>query len=255
MNYLPEPTSVKGVRSFIGMVNFPHDFLKGLSSHMIPLTALTKKRSASEPFKINCQGQAAFAHIKGLMAKSSQTVIMNEEDPLILYTDASTKAIGGVLMQLQNGIVKPVIFASHILSDQATRWRIIEQELYAFVHCVKQLGPYLLGKFEQTIRTCNICLTHRFLNWCVVDSCYRSTDSSSSIFLDGDQNIIADGLTRVNTLIYNDVDKSKRHLYQNDSISRISRLGGEGIEENKFPGVVNEGRIWWRGRLGRVWNH
>ena len=56
----------------------------------------------------------------------------------------------------------------------------------------------------------------------------------------GDQNIVADGLTGVNTLIFNDVDKSKRYLYQNDSISRIFRLGGEGIEESKIPGVVNE---------------
>ncbi len=43
INDLPEPTSVKGVRSFIGMANYFRDFVKGLSSHMIPLTALTKK--------------------------------------------------------------------------------------------------------------------------------------------------------------------------------------------------------------------
>ena len=28
--------------------------------------------------------------------------------------------------------------------------------------------------------------------------------------------------------------------YQNDSFLRIFRLGGEGIEETEFPGVVNE---------------
>jgi hypothetical protein len=117
INDLPEPTSVKGVRRFIGTVNYFRDFVKGLSSHMIPLTALTKKKSASEPFSMTEEGRAVFAHIKGLLAKSSQVVIMNEEDPLFLYTDASTKSIGGVLMQLQNGIEKPVIFVSHILSD------------------------------------------------------------------------------------------------------------------------------------------
>ena len=36
------------------------------------------------------------------------------------------------------------------------------------------------------------------------------------------------------------LDKSKRHLYQNYSNSRIFRLGGEGIEETEFPAVVNE---------------
>ena len=46
------------------------------------------------------EGRAAFAHIKDLLSQSSQLVIMNEEDPLILYTDASTKAIGGVHHQV-----------------------------------------------------------------------------------------------------------------------------------------------------------
>ena len=36
------------------------------------------------------------------------------------------------------------------------------------------------------------------------------------------------------------MDKSKQHLYQNDSVSRIFQLGGEGIEETEIPGVVNE---------------
>jgi len=39
------------------------------------------------------------------------------ESALILYTDASTRAIGGVLMQIQDGIEKPVIFDSHVLSN------------------------------------------------------------------------------------------------------------------------------------------
>ena len=76
-----------------------------------------------------------------VLANNSQLVIIT--DPLILYTDASIVSIDGVLMQEQNGIGKPIIFISHILSDQATRW---ELELYAFVYCVKQLTPYLIGK-------------------------------------------------------------------------------------------------------------
>ena len=48
---------------------------------------------------------------------------------------ASTKAIVGCTNAA--GIEKPVIFVSDILSDQATRWGIMELELYAFVYCVK----------------------------------------------------------------------------------------------------------------------
>ena len=54
--------SVKGVRSFIGMANYFRDFVKGLSSHMIPLTAFTKKRSTSEPFKMTQEGRCFRAY-------------------------------------------------------------------------------------------------------------------------------------------------------------------------------------------------
>ena len=57
------------------MANYFCDFVNSLSSHMIPLAALTKKRSTSEPFKMT-QDRASFFHIKGLLAKSSQLDIM-----------------------------------------------------------------------------------------------------------------------------------------------------------------------------------
>ena len=65
---------------------------------------------------------------------------MNETNPLILYTNAITVSIGGVLMQEKNRVQKPIIF----LSDQATRWGIMELEFYAFVYCIKQLTTYLI---------------------------------------------------------------------------------------------------------------
>ena len=46
INDLSKPTSVKAVRSFIGMANYFREFVKGQSSHMIPLTVLTKKQGA-----------------------------------------------------------------------------------------------------------------------------------------------------------------------------------------------------------------
>ena len=134
---LTEPTSVKGVRSFIEMVNYFQDFIQGLSYHMTPINSVNRKKSASEPFRMSQEGRKAFF----LLSQSSQLVIMKEEDPLILYTDASTKAIGSVLMQVQNGIENPVVFVSHALSDQDTRCGIMDLELNNFVYCVKNPTP------------------------------------------------------------------------------------------------------------------
>jgi len=64
---------------------------------------------------------------------------------LWFYTDASTMSVGGVLVQEQNAIEKPIILISHILSDQATRWGIMELELYALLFCVLCDATYCLS--------------------------------------------------------------------------------------------------------------
>ena len=63
---------------------------------------------------------------KDQVAHHTIRVLINAADHLILYTDASTKAIGGVLMQVQGGKEKPCS---------------MELELFAFVFCV---GIFLL---------------------------------------------------------------------------------------------------------------
>ena len=66
------------------------------------------------------EARDAFFRVKDLFVYSAPLIIMKEQDPQLLHTDASTKTIGGVLMQVHNGVEKPVIFISHILWDQAT---------------------------------------------------------------------------------------------------------------------------------------
>ena len=68
---------------------------------MIPLTALTKKKQlwiSSGCLRRVSQLVPRKVLVKDLLSQSSQLVIMNDEDALILYTDSSTKAIGGVLI-------------------------------------------------------------------------------------------------------------------------------------------------------------
>ena len=132
--------------SFLGMVNYFRDSINGLSGHLIPLTALTKKRYSYDEFIFTDSARISFEKIKDLLVQRTKLTIMNEQDPLVLYTDASTKAIAGVLVQIQDGMEKPCLFVSHALLEQASRWRIMELELYAFVYCVKLLSPYLMGE-------------------------------------------------------------------------------------------------------------
>ena len=83
-------------------------------------------------------------------------------------------------MQEQNVIEKPIIFISYILSGQATRWGIMELELYAFVICVKQLSPYLMGKLFTVMKVHkNIVSREFFDSWSIGEYYFQSSDFSS----------------------------------------------------------------------------
>jgi hypothetical protein len=86
----PEPTSVKAVRSFIGMVNYFRDHIPMLSTLLIPLFVMFKKRSIFDEFKLTDAARVAFHTVKELLQDYVELVLMTEKDPLILYTDAST---------------------------------------------------------------------------------------------------------------------------------------------------------------------
>jgi len=87
---LPEPTSVKSVKSFVGMANY---FRSGLSTYIMSITMLTKKRYTSEAFELTEAARNEFYLVKDLLVKSAQRANMNPDDPLILYTDASMKQL------------------------------------------------------------------------------------------------------------------------------------------------------------------
>jgi RNase H-like domain found in reverse transcriptase len=173
----------------------------------------------------------AFNAIKEELLRASTLVIMNEVDPLILYTDASTKAVGGVLMQVQIGKEMPCVFISHVLSEQATRWGIMELELYALVHCVKQLAPYLLGRpftvktdYKNLLYLSNSTIP-KLVRWRVILSEYQFVISH----IPSTENVVADGLTRVFRTQFYDLSKEAQQCVKDDTIPRIFRLEGEGV--------------------------
>ena len=136
------------------------------------------------------------------------------------------KAVGGVLMQAQDGREQPCVFVSHTLSEQASRWGIMELELYAFVFCVKQLAPYLLG-CRFTVRTDHKNLV--YLSNSTIPKLVRCRVLLSEFqyqveHIPGRCILVADGLTRVSRLEYEKIKLAGRYLYRDDTICRIFRL-------------------------------
>jgi queuine/archaeosine tRNA-ribosyltransferase len=70
-------------------------------------------------------------------------------------TDASVKAIGGVLMQNdKDGRINIVSTASHILTPAEQRYTMCEQELMAIVYALRKFRVYIYGH-KVTLNTDN----------------------------------------------------------------------------------------------------
>lgn len=138
---LPAPSSVKEVRSFLGMCSYYRRFIPQFLEIAIPLIHLTKKYAK---FKWTDESQKTFDHLKQNLTCVPLLGYPDTGKPYVLYTDASDKAIGACLVQelehndqIGPGVKneKPIYFLSH----KST----VEKEAFAIHYAIQKLDHYL----------------------------------------------------------------------------------------------------------------
>ena len=97
------PTTVKGCRSFAGMVNFLIIFCQDLQKLLKPIYDLARK---DRPFKLGHEQQTAFDEIKSRLQKPAVLHLPDSKGRFHLYSDTSKYATGSALYQIQNGKAK-----------------------------------------------------------------------------------------------------------------------------------------------------
>ena len=109
-----------------------------------PLTKLTKKGTK---FVWGKEQEASFNDMKDCLTSSPILGFPQENwGPLILDTDASGFAIGGVLSQIQEGEERVIAYASHALNPAQQHYCTTKRELYAVVYFLQHFKQYLLGR-------------------------------------------------------------------------------------------------------------
>jgi hypothetical protein len=103
------PKSVPELRSFLGLANYYRRFIEGYSKKTTPLSDLLKKNRRWE-WMVDCQ--QAFEKLKTAVASAPVLGLPDFEKPFEVHTDASDRAIGGVLVQEGH----PVAFESRKLN-------------------------------------------------------------------------------------------------------------------------------------------
>ena len=136
---MPPPKDTTQLQSFLGMVNFMHNFIPHLSEHTATFRGLLTKNAV---FHWDESTNAAFQKLKSLIAEVQKRSFKfyNRNLPLTVQADASKHGLGAAL--LQQG--EPVAFASKSLSETEQRYANIERELLAVVAAPPRLQRMLL---------------------------------------------------------------------------------------------------------------
>ena len=139
---LPPPSSVKGIRSFLGHVGFYRRFIKDFSQIAKPLSNLLVQ---GIPFEFDSQCLHAFSVLKDKLVSAPIVVAPNWSFPFELMCDASDFAIGAVLGQKREKIFQVIYYASRTLNDAQLNYATTEKELLAIVFSFDKFRPYLIG--------------------------------------------------------------------------------------------------------------
>ncbi|RDY13531.1 Retrovirus-related Pol polyprotein from transposon 17.6, partial [Mucuna pruriens] len=128
---LPNPTSVREVRSFLGHAGFYIRFIKNFSKIALPLSKWLQK---DVEFKFDQSCIEAFQELKNRLTSAPILQAPNWDLPFELMCDASNSALGAILGQ-RVGFGKPM----HL------NYTTTEKELLAIVFALDKFQSYLLG--------------------------------------------------------------------------------------------------------------
>lgn len=135
------PTSVKGVRSFLGFCNYYRDFVKDYAVVTAPLTQLTSKQSTAEniPFKLPSSALKAFELIKNLFVHGPFLAQFEYDRLTVVEADSSGYATGGVLSQYnEKGELLPCAFFSKKLLPAECNYGIADKEMLSIIRCLNE---------------------------------------------------------------------------------------------------------------------
>jgi hypothetical protein len=147
MNWKP-PTTVRQIRSFLGLAGYYRRFIPDFSRIAKPITELLKKEAK---FVWGQKCKDAFHALRQHLTTTPVLAQPDSSNPFDVYCDASGTGLGCVLMQ-DNRVIA---YASRALKPHEQNYPTHDLELAAVVHALKMWRHYLMGTH------CNIFTDHK----------------------------------------------------------------------------------------------
>jgi hypothetical protein len=151
MNWKP-PTTVRQIRSILGLPGYYRRFLPDFSRIAEPITELLKKEAK---FVWGQKCEDAFQALRQHLTTAPVLAQPDNSKPFDVYCDASGTGLGCVLMQGN----RVITYASRALMPHEQNYPTHDLELAAVVHALKMWRHYLMGTH------CNIFTDHKSLKY------------------------------------------------------------------------------------------
>jgi hypothetical protein len=187
------PMNVHDIRSFLGLAGYYRRFVEGFSKLAAPLTKLTKK---NEEFLWSEDCEKSFQELKHRLVTAPVLTLPSGTGGFVIYSDASHKGLGCVLMQQG----KVIAYASRQLKLHERNYPTHDLELAAVVFALKIWRHYLYGEH------CEIYTDHKSLKYFFTQKELNMrqrrwlellSDYDCSInYHPGKANVVADALSR-----------------------------------------------------------
>ena len=132
------PTTIKGIRSFLGHAGFYRRFIKDFSKISRPLCRLLEKDAKFE-FDELCK--AAFDEIKSRLVITPIMVTHDWNKEFEIMCDTSDYTMGAVLGQRTEKMFKAIYYASKTFNEAQENYSTTEKEMLTMVFACE--GPML----------------------------------------------------------------------------------------------------------------
>ena len=200
------PNNVKSLRRFLGMVQYYRDIWEKRSELLAPLTDLVgecghtketrRKGTKKKPWYWAECHQKAFDATKKVIARDVLLAYPDYSKPFEIYTDASSRQLGAVIVQDN----RPKAFFSRKLSETQRKYTVTELELLSIVECLKEFRGMLWGQ-KLTVYTDHKNLMRDALGL-TSDRVYRwrillEEFGPDIVYIKGVDNTVADAISRL----------------------------------------------------------
>nr|GEW16326.1 reverse transcriptase domain-containing protein [Tanacetum cinerariifolium] len=224
---LPHPTTVKGVWSFLGHVDFYRRFIQDFSKISRPITHLLEKNT---PFIFSKDYIKAFQMLKKKLTEAPILIAPNWDMPFEFMCDESDFAIGAVLRQRHKKHFRPIQYASKTMTNAESNYTTTEKEMLAVVYAFEKFRSYLIMN-KSIVHTDHSALKYlfskkdakvRLLRWVLLlqEFNFKVLDTK------GAENLAADHLSRLENPYENVLDpKEINETFPLETLSMVTFCG------------------------------